>query len=101
MSISVSESFNPKFCFIPGKAIPTIIVFLPLSTTFPEDIVILLALVLSIIVPNITTKGVYIFSVLPLILTWCSSLFVYWITISTFPDFPATSSAEISFPSNL
>ena len=43
----------------PGKLIPITVVLLPSSTVFPFVISIFLLLLLSIIVPQTTTNGVY------------------------------------------
>ena len=75
--ISTSDFDTPRLSCNPGIAIPAIIVLLPSSTTFPDDIVTFLALSFLIIPPVTTTKGTYILTLFPLTFTVLSSLFVY------------------------
>ena len=90
----------PKLSCIPGNVIPIRVVLFPLSIILPFLISIFLLFSLFIIVPHTTTNGVYNVSFFPFIFTTCLSLFVYSIVIFTFPDFPAISFADTSFPSS-
>ena len=100
LGISTSSTETPKLSCNPGIAIPITVVFVPSSITFPFDIVMFWLFSFFTIVPATTTNGTYIFTFLPFTVTVLSSLFVYCKVIFTFPDFPAISFAEISFPSN-
>lgn len=65
---------TPKLSYKPGVARPTTILLTPLDITLPLVTVILEASLSGIIVPNVTTNGVYNVSVLPLTSTLCESV---------------------------
>ncbi len=99
--ISRSSSFSFRFSESPGKPSPTTIFLSASDMIFPLSISTLVYSSMGSIMDVTMVNGVYISTFSPSISTFSFEWFSYSIWISTLPSFPASSSAFISFPSNL